>query len=90
MLIAVLNSGLSSLAATWVRLSSLLLRRYLTFSQLLNEYSKREVHLHEADHRAGGMPVRSRSGRTSKHGRQTLIRKCPLSYSVNLALRVQS
>ncbi|KAI0696013.1 FAD/NAD(P)-binding domain-containing protein [Cytidiella melzeri] len=38
MKIAVVGSGVSGLAATW----------------LLNEYSEHEVHLYEADHRAGG------------------------------------
>lgn len=59
MKIAIIGSGCTGLAATWVRIVTLLdlkklYRRSLRCFQLLNEHSKHEVHLYESDDRPGG------------------------------------
>lgn len=60
MRIAVVGSGVSGLAATWVSRPAVRLLGPLSAlsniggPQLLNEYSDHEVHLFEADDRVGG------------------------------------
>jgi predicted NAD/FAD-binding protein len=60
MKIAVVGSGCAGLGATWVRTVILpvdlrkLYRQTIRYPQLLNEHSKHQVHLYEADNRPGG------------------------------------